>query len=59
MQFTKTRVRSDWRYARELMRQAEAALRDDDIETLRDIALDLSSAASVLNGYLHERGIEP
>lgn len=58
MEFTKTRVRSDWRYARILMRQAEVALRDDDIETLRDIALDLSSAASVLNGYLDERGVE-
>ena len=57
MEFTKTRVRSDWRYARILMRQAEVALRDDDIETLRDIALDLSSAASVLNGYLDERGV--
>ncbi len=58
MQFTKTRVRSDWRYARELMRQAEIALKDDDIETLRELALDLSAAASVLTGYLEERGIE-
>lgn len=58
MEFTKTRVRSDWRYARILMRRAEVALRDDDIETLREIALDLSSSASVLNGYLDERGVE-
>ena len=58
MDYTKTKVRSDWQYARELMRQANVALKEDDLQTLADIALDLSSAASVLNGYLAERGID-
>ena len=55
---TKTQVRSDWAYARELMRQGNAALKVDDVETLSAIALDLSSAASALNQYLSDRGIE-
>jgi len=54
---TKTQVRSDWAYARELMRQAEKALKSDDLDELADIALDLSAAASALNQYLADRDI--
>ena len=53
---TKSQVRSDWAYARHLMRLADVALKNDDTEELRVLALDLSAAASGLIGYLEERG---
>jgi hypothetical protein len=39
------------------MRQAEKALKSDDLDELADIALDLSAAASALNQYLADRDI--
>lgn len=54
---TKTQVRSDWTYARDLMRQADAALRADDLDTLAEIAPDLQAAASTLLQYLADRNI--
>lgn len=54
---TKTQVRSDWAYARDLMRQADAALRADDLDTLAEIAPDLQAAASTLLQYLADRNI--
>ncbi len=57
MMTTKTQVRSDWAYARDLMRQAEQALRADDLVTLGEIAPDLQAAASTLFQYLADRNI--
>ena len=54
---TKTQVRRNWAYARELMRQAEVALKADDTDELADIALELSASASILTQYLADRGI--
>jgi hypothetical protein len=54
---TKTQVRSDWAYARELMRQADEAFRADDLGTLAEIAPDLQAAASTLIQYLADRNI--
>jgi hypothetical protein len=34
MSTTKTQVRADWRYVRECIRQAEVALKKDDVEEL-------------------------
>lgn len=56
MTYTKSRVRSDWRYARYLMRKADPLLTADDLDELAEIALELSAAASTLIGYLDERG---
>lgn len=57
MDYTKTRVRNDWRYARELMRLAEDALRRDDVDQLAAIAPDLVAASTTLTAYLDERGV--
>lgn len=57
MKTTKTQVRSDWAYARELMRQAEPYLKNDNLDELSQIALELSAAASTLIQYLDDRGI--
>lgn len=57
MKTTKTQVRSDWAYARELMRQADTALKADNLDELSEIALELSAAASTLLQYLDDRGI--
>jgi hypothetical protein len=54
---TKKAVRSDWAYARELMRQADRALRTDDFDTLAEIAPDLRAASCTLLQYLDDRGI--
>lgn len=56
MNYTKSQVRSDWKYARRLMRQADPLLTADDLDELADIALELTAAASTLLGYLEERG---
>ena len=55
---TKARVRSDWAYARELMRQAAAALKADNLDELAEISCELSAATSTLNQYLSDRGID-
>jgi len=57
-QTTKSQVRRDWAYARELMRQADAALRINDLDTLAEIAPDLQAASSTLLNYLLDRGID-
>lgn len=57
MDYTKTQVRSDWAYARHLMRLADTALKNDDLDELATIAPELVAAASTLLGYLDERGI--
>ena len=57
MKTTKTQVRSDWAYARELMRQADTALKADNLDELSEIALELSAASSTLIQYLEDRGI--
>ena len=53
---TKGQVRSDFKYARELMRQAEVAMKNDDIDELSIIAHELVGSASVLFRYMEERG---
>ena len=57
MEYTKSQVRSDWQYARHLIRLADKALKEDDLAELAQIAPDLQAAASTLLGYLEERGI--
>lgn len=56
MQYTKSEVRSEFKYARELMRQAETLIKNDDVAELRDIACELIAAASTLAAYVEERG---
>lgn len=58
MSTTKSQVRSDFAYARHLMRLAEPALKADDLEELREIALELSAASSTLMQYLEDRNIQ-
>ena len=53
---TKAQVRSDFKYARELMRQAEVAMKNDDIDELSIIAHELVGSANVLFRYMEERG---
>lgn len=55
--YTKSRVRSDWKYARHLMRLAEEAMKRDDMDELAEIAPDLLAASTALIGYLEERGV--
>jgi hypothetical protein len=57
MDYTKTAVRSDWAYARHLMRQADPLLTEDNFEELSEIALELSASATTLMAYLRERGV--
>lgn len=52
---TKGQVRSDFAYARHLMRLAEPALRADDLEELQDLAADLAAAAATLTQYVVDR----
>jgi hypothetical protein len=52
---TKAQVRSDFKYARELMRQADTAMKNDDIEELSIIAHELVGSANVLFQYTEER----
>lgn len=54
---TKTQVRSDWAYARHCMRLAEQALKNDDVEELQTLALEISAASSTLIQYLEDRGV--
>lgn len=56
---TKTQVRSDFTYARECMRQAEAALKADDLDALAELALELSGAMGTLLQYVNDRGVFP
>ena len=53
--YTKTQVRSDWRYARMLMRQADPLLTADNLDDLSDIANELAAAATTLLAYVEER----
>ncbi len=52
---TKAQVRSDFKYARELMRQADTAMKNDDIEELSIIAHELVGSANVLFQYMEAR----
>jgi hypothetical protein len=54
MSTTKTQVRADWRYVRECIRQAEVALKKDDVEELRALALEITGGAAVLLQYLSD-----
>jgi len=54
MNTTKTQVRSDWRYVRECIRQADTALKNDDVETLRLLALEITGGAATLLQYLYD-----
>lgn len=58
MTTTKSQVRSDFAYARHLMRLAEPALKADDLDELRELALELSAASSTLMQYLEDRNIQ-
>jgi hypothetical protein len=53
---TKAQVRSDFKYARELMRQAEVAMKSNDIGELSIIAHELVGCSGVLFTYMQERG---
>jgi hypothetical protein len=53
---TKSQVRSNFKYVRELMRQAEVAMKNDDIEELSIIAHELIGSANVAFAYMEERG---
>jgi len=53
---TKSQVRSDWQYSRELMRDANAALTSNDLDVLAQIAPELIACATTLAQYLEERG---
>lgn len=56
MELTKSNVRSDFTYARHLMRLAETALVNDDLDELNVIAHELLGAASTVLAYCEERG---
>jgi hypothetical protein len=53
---TKAQVRSDFKYAREMMRQAEVAMKSNDIEELSVIAHEFMACSSTLFQYMEERG---
>jgi hypothetical protein len=53
---TKGQVRNDFKYAREIMRQAEVAMKKDDIDELSILAHELVGCAAVLFTYMAERG---
>ena len=55
MKTTKSQVRSDFAYARHLMRLAEPALRADDLDELQVLALELAAAATTLSQYVIDR----
>lgn len=57
MDYTKTRVRSDWAYARHCMRLAEQALKADDVDELAELAREIMGATATLHAYLDERGV--
>ena len=52
---TKAEVRSEFKYARELMRQAETAMKNNDIDELSILAHELVGSANVLFRYMEER----
>ena len=56
---TKGQVRSDFSYARDCMRQAEAALKANDLDELGVLALELSGAMGTLLQYVNDRGVNP
>ena len=53
---TKGQVRSDFKYARELMRQAEIAMKKNDIEEMSVLAHELVASANGFYRYMEERG---
>ena len=53
---TKAQVRADFTYTRELMRQAEVALKNDDIDELSILAHELSGSVATVFQYMVERG---
>ena len=55
--YTKNQVKSDWQYARWLMRQAAPLLTENDLDGLAEIASELIAAAASLSAYLEERGL--
>lgn len=54
---TKSHVRSDFRYAREMMRQADAAMKSGsaDFEDMESIANELIAAASTFAQWIEEQ----
>jgi hypothetical protein len=52
---TKAQVRSEFKYARELMRQAETAMKNNDSDELSILAHELIGSANVLFRYMEER----
>ena len=56
METTKSQVRSNFTYVRELMRQADVAMKNDDIHELSIIAHEIVGSANVLFAYMEERG---
>jgi hypothetical protein len=52
---TKAQVRSEFKYARELMRQAETAMKNNDSDELSILAHELVGSANVLFRYMEER----
>ena len=54
---TKSRVRSDFKYARELMRQADAAMKSGtyDLEDLQSIESELIACMSTFSQWIEEQ----
>lgn len=55
MDTTKSRVRSDWGYARHCMRLAEQALKANDLEELEELANEMSGAIGTLYQYVEDQ----
>ena len=53
---TKAQVRSDFKYAREMMRQAEVAMKNNNIDELSIIAHEFLACSGSLFQYMEERG---